>query len=59
MTLKDTEVFTIRVTDAQIKKTVIDAKGEAWEITVTYGEDAQIPEGARLEVEEILPEDKE
>ena len=59
VTLKDTEVFTIRVTDAQIKKTVIDAKGEAWEITVTYGEDAQIPEGARLEVEEILPEDKE
>ena len=58
VTMKDGEVFTIRVTDAQIKKTVIDAKGDTWEITVTYGEDAQIPDGAELRVEEILPEDE-
>ena len=56
--MKDSEVFTIRVTDAQIKKTVIDAKGDTWEITVTYGEDAQIPNGARLEAVEILPKDE-
>ena len=59
VTMKDGEVFTIRVTDAQIKKTVIDAKGDTWEITVTYGEDAQIPNGAELKVREILPEDEE
>ena len=58
VTMKDGEVFTIRVTDAQIKKTVIDAKGDTWEITVTYGEDAKIPDGAELKVEEILPEDE-
>ena len=58
VTMKDGVVFTIRVTDAQIKKTVIDAKGNAWEITVTYGPEAEIPDDARLEVEEILPEDE-
>ena len=58
VTMKDGEVFTIRVTDAQIKKTVIDAKGDTWEITVTYGEDARIPDGAELKVREILPEDE-
>ena len=57
VTMKDGEVFTIRVTDAQIKKTVIDAKGDTWEITVTYDEDAQIPDGVELMAEEILPED--
>ena len=58
VTMKDGEVFTIQVTDAQIKKTVIDAKGDTWEITVTYSEDAQIPDGAELVVDEILPEDE-
>ena len=58
VTLKDGEVLSIRVTDAQIKKTVIDAKGDTWEITVTYGEDAQIPDGAELKVREMLPEDR-
>ena len=53
--MKDTEEFQIRVTDAQIKRTVIDAKGDTWEITVTYGTDTEIPEGAALSVDEILP----
>ena len=53
VTLTTGEVLTIAVTDGQIKKTVIDAKGDTWEITVTYGEDAQIPDGAELEVREI------
>ena len=56
VTMKTGEVFTIKVTDAQITKTVIDAKGDTWEITVTYGEDAGIPDGADLKVEELLPE---
>ena len=59
VTMKNGDAFTIRVTDAQIKKTVIDARGDTWEITVTYNEEAEIPEGAELRVREILPEDKE
>ena len=58
VTMKTGEVFEIRVTDAQLKKTVIDAKGDTWEITVTYDDSAEIPEGADLKVEEILPEDE-
>ena len=57
--MTDGEIFTIKVTDAQLKKTVIDAKGDTWEITVTYGEDAEIPEGADLEVREIEEESAE
>ena len=51
VTMKTGEVFTIAVTDAQIKKTVIDAKGDTWEVTVTYDDEACIPDGAALEVE--------
>ena len=58
VTMKNGDSFTIRVTDGQIRKTVIDAKGDTWEITVTYGDDAQIPDGAELKVEEILPENE-
>ncbi len=58
ITMKDGKVFTVKVTDAQIKKNVIDAKGDTWEITVTYGEDAKIPDGAELKVREIFPEDR-
>ena len=36
----------------------IDARGDTWEITVTYGEDAQIPDGAKLKVKGLLPKDK-
>ena len=57
VTMTDGEVFTIRVTDAQIKTTVIDAKGETWEIAVTYDDSAEIPDDAELRVKEILPED--
>jgi fibro-slime domain-containing protein/LPXTG-motif cell wall-anchored protein len=57
ITMKNGDVITVKVTDAQIKKTVISASGEAYEITVTYGEEAGIPEGAELEVNEILPDE--
>ena len=40
------------------QETVIDAKGETWEILVTYGEEAGIPDGSKLRVEEILPQDE-
>ena len=58
VTMNTGEVFEIRVTDYQLKKTVISDSGETWEITVTYGPEAQIPNGAELKVEEILPEDE-
>lgn len=57
VTMKNGDSFEIRMTDAQIKNTVIDDKGDTWEISVTYGENAQIPDGAELKAEEILPED--
>ena len=58
ITMKDGEQFVIRVTDAQLKKRVIAASGETYEITVTYGVDAEIPDGAELKVTEILPGDE-
>ncbi|MBQ3380120.1 MAG: LPXTG cell wall anchor domain-containing protein, partial [Clostridia bacterium] len=54
VTMKNGDSFTINVTDSQIKKTVITASGEKYEITLTYGPDAEIPEGADLSVREIL-----
>ena len=50
--------YEIKVTDDQIKANVLTADGENYEITVTYGEDAKIPEGAELRVSEIIKEDK-
>ena len=58
VTMKGGEQFTINVTDAQLKKTVITASGDAYEITVTYDTEAQIPDGAELKAEEILPADE-
>ncbi|MBQ8160701.1 MAG: hypothetical protein IJ083_08090 [Clostridia bacterium] len=43
----------INVTDEQIRRTYISASGEAYEITVTYDEEAEIPEGSELEVFEV------
>ena len=59
VTMKDGEVFTILVTDAQITTHFIDAKGDTWEITVTFDDDAGIPDDAELRVNEIMPEDEE
>ena len=58
VTMKDSEVFTVCITDAQIRKTVISASGDTYEITVTYDDTAKIPENAELTVSEILPEDE-
>ena len=56
ITMNNGEQFEVRITDGQIKKKVITAKGETYEITVTYDDTAEIPEGAELSVKEILPE---
>ncbi|MBP3217054.1 MAG: hypothetical protein J6M46_01650, partial [Lachnospiraceae bacterium] len=50
-------VFGFRV-DGQLRKRVISASGATYEIIVTYGADAKIPEDAELEVTEILEEDE-
>ena len=42
----------------QIRKTVISAGGTAYEVTVTYGEDAGVPEGSGLDVSEITKTQK-
>ena len=54
--MKNGDVWTVRVTDVQIRRSVLSADGEAYEITVTYDEKTGIPEKADLEVNEILPE---
>ena len=56
ITMDDGEVFTIKVTDAQLYKRIISASGETCEITVAYGEDAGIPDDVELRVAEI-PQD--
>lgn len=54
VTMKNGDVFTVLVTDAQLHKTVISASGEAYEITVAYDDKAGIPEGAELSAREIM-----
>ena len=53
VTMKTGEVFTIRVTDAQISTNVLTADGMSFKITVTYDEEARLPEGTKLEANEI------
>ena len=57
VTMKDGEVFTIKVTDAQIKKTVKTAGGDLYEIIVTYSDTAEIPGDAELVVREIMKDE--
>ena len=53
VTMKDGEVFTIQVTDAQITTNVLTADGKNYKITVTFDDDAEIPAGTKLVAEEI------
>ena len=57
ITMLSGEVFEIKVTDLQFKKYVISASGDTFEVTVSYGDDANIPADAELKVKEILPKD--
>ena len=59
ITMKNGEVFTIRVTDAQISTRVITSKGEDFTITVQFGPEAEIPDNAVLEASEIDAKSKE
>ena len=53
VTMRNGDVFTIKVTDAQISQTFITANGASYEVTVTYGPEAGIPERSSLSVEEL------
>ncbi|WP_274939482.1 VWA domain-containing protein [Chordicoccus furentiruminis] len=55
VTMKDGDQFVVRVTDAQISTHVITADGKDYIITVTYGSEAGIPDGAELTARELLP----
>ena len=59
ISMRTGEVFKINITDAHTKNSVLTASGESYEVTITYGEDAKIPEGAELVVKEILSEDED
>lgn len=58
VTMKNGDQFVVKVTDAQISTHVITADGKDYNITVTYDDTAQIPEGAELKVAEITDTDK-
>ena len=55
VTMKTGEVFEIRVTDYQISTNVLTTDGQTYKITVTYGDDAEIPDGTKLVASEIEP----
>ena len=52
VTMKNGDTFAIQVTDAQISTQYLSTNGNLYEVTVIYGEDAKIPEGASLQVTE-------
>lgn len=54
--MKNGDVFTVKVTDAQIRTDVLTAGGETYTITVEYDDSAEIPDDATLSVTEILPD---
>ena len=59
ITMKNGDVITVKVTDAQLSKDILTAKGETYSITVEYDDDAEIPENADLTVREISDGTKE
>ena len=59
ITMKNGEVVEVKVTDAQLKTYAISAKGDKYEIIVTYDDTAEIPEDAELAVREIAADTEE
>ena len=53
VTMINGETWTVKVTDAQIKTHYLSDRGDLYEIVVTYGEAAGLPDDARLEVREF------
>ena len=57
VTMANGDVLTIKVTDAQLKKTVISDSGDTYKITVTYDDTTGIPADAELRVRQLTPDD--
>ena len=58
VTLRSGAEVILRVTDEQIVTRVMDAKGDTYEITVTWERDARLPYGAELRVSEVTIDDE-
>ena len=59
VTMKNGDAWSVKVTDAQISSHYISDSGKLFEVTVTYDEDAQIPDGAKLKITEFDTDSKE
>lgn len=57
VTMINGETWTVKVTDAQISTLFLSDNGELFEVTVTYDESANIPEGSTLKVTEFSEDD--
>ncbi len=53
VTMRNGEAWTVKVTDGQIVALYLSASGQLYEVTVTYDDDAQIPDGAKLKITEF------
>jgi len=51
----DSDAFSVYALVYVIEKYVTDCQGDTWRITVSYTDDAQLPEGVEVEAEEIGP----
>ncbi|MBR3170550.1 MAG: VWA domain-containing protein [Lachnospiraceae bacterium] len=59
VTMKNGDQWTVKVTDAQISAPYLTDKGQYYEVTVIYDDDAQIPEGSTLKITEYDEGSKE
>ncbi|MDO4407742.1 MAG: SpaA isopeptide-forming pilin-related protein [Eubacteriales bacterium] len=59
VTMNNGDQFVVKVTDSQISTHVITADGKDFIITVTYGPEAKIPDGAELVAEELTKDSEE
>lgn len=53
VTMENGDQFVVKVTDDQISTNVLTADGKNYKITVTYDDDAEIPDGTKLVAKEI------
>ena len=59
ITMRDGREISVDVTDARIVAYYLNDRGELYEVGVTYGDDAQIPDGATLKITEYAQDSAE
>ena len=59
ITMRDGREISVDVTDARIVAYYLNDRGELYEVGVTYGEDALIPDGATLKITEYAQDSAE